>query len=241
MAPCRIILSFARVCRVGVWFGFVMSALLLAVDTFAVLSFEAMPGPCSFLHVTFPKSQLEQHLSTGTGKHAFHHSRKGAFSGVLAGATEERVNGNHHTDEKHIPPQDEQARKVSKWDPGTQMHIHHTATMKQAQPLHLPPPPRPSPNRDRPPPLPSQCCLVTALFVGPFVWAVLCVICDDARPLLRSLSDTWSLPMPTNPCISTTSTPIPASRPGKMTGPLRLPIPVHCMRFARGPCQSPED
>ena len=30
---CRIILSVARVCRVGVWFGFVGSALLLAVGT----------------------------------------------------------------------------------------------------------------------------------------------------------------------------------------------------------------
>ena len=42
----RIILSFARVCRVGVCFGFVRSALLLAVGTCVVLSFEAMPGLC---------------------------------------------------------------------------------------------------------------------------------------------------------------------------------------------------
>ena len=34
---CRIILSFARVCRVGVWFGFVGSALLLAVRTCVVV------------------------------------------------------------------------------------------------------------------------------------------------------------------------------------------------------------
>ena len=52
MTICRIILSFARVCRVGVWFGFVGSALLLAVGTCVVLSFEAMPGLCCFLRVT---------------------------------------------------------------------------------------------------------------------------------------------------------------------------------------------
>ena len=41
-----------RVCRVGVWFGFVRSALLLAVDTCVVLSFEALPGLSCFLRVT---------------------------------------------------------------------------------------------------------------------------------------------------------------------------------------------
>ena len=49
---CRIILSFARVCRIGVWFGFVGSALLLAVGTCVALSCEAMRGLCSFLRVT---------------------------------------------------------------------------------------------------------------------------------------------------------------------------------------------
>ena len=38
--------------RVGVWFGFVMSALHLAVVTCTVLSFEAMPDLCCFLRVT---------------------------------------------------------------------------------------------------------------------------------------------------------------------------------------------
>ena len=37
---------------VGVWFGFVRFAMLLAVDTCIVLSFEAMPGLCCFLRVT---------------------------------------------------------------------------------------------------------------------------------------------------------------------------------------------
>ena len=48
---CRrsIILSFARVCRVGVCFGFVGSALLLAVGTCVVVSFEAMPGLCCYV------------------------------------------------------------------------------------------------------------------------------------------------------------------------------------------------
>ena len=41
-----------RVCRVGVWFGFIRSALLLAVGTCIVLSFEAMLGLCCFLRVT---------------------------------------------------------------------------------------------------------------------------------------------------------------------------------------------
>ena len=44
-------MSFSRVCRVGVWFSFVGSALLLAVGTCVVLSFEAMPGLCYFLRV----------------------------------------------------------------------------------------------------------------------------------------------------------------------------------------------
>ena len=49
----RIILSSARVCRIGEWFGFVRSALLLAVvGTCVVLSFEAMPGLCCLLRVT---------------------------------------------------------------------------------------------------------------------------------------------------------------------------------------------
>ena len=38
--------------RVGVWFGFVRSAQLLAVGTYIALSFEAMPGLCCFLRVT---------------------------------------------------------------------------------------------------------------------------------------------------------------------------------------------
>ena len=42
----------ARVCRVGVWFRFVRSALLLAAVTCIVLSFEAMPGLCCVLRVT---------------------------------------------------------------------------------------------------------------------------------------------------------------------------------------------
>ena len=45
-------MSFARVYRVGVWFGFARSALLLAVAACIVLSFEAMPGLCCFLRVT---------------------------------------------------------------------------------------------------------------------------------------------------------------------------------------------
>ena len=55
MAIGRSILSFARVCRIGAWFGFVRSALLLAVGTCCVLSFEAMPGLCCFLRVTHPQ------------------------------------------------------------------------------------------------------------------------------------------------------------------------------------------
>ena len=39
-------MSFARVYCVTVWFGFVRSALLLAVVACIVLSFEAMPGLC---------------------------------------------------------------------------------------------------------------------------------------------------------------------------------------------------
>ena len=49
VAICRIILSFAWECRIGVWFGFDRSALLLAVGACVVLSFEAMPGLCCFL------------------------------------------------------------------------------------------------------------------------------------------------------------------------------------------------
>ena len=41
-----------RVCRVGVWFGFVRSALLLAVGMCAVLSFGALPGLSCVLRVT---------------------------------------------------------------------------------------------------------------------------------------------------------------------------------------------
>ena len=44
VAVCEIILSFARVCLVGVGFGFVRSALLLVVGMCAVLSFKALPG-----------------------------------------------------------------------------------------------------------------------------------------------------------------------------------------------------
>ena len=49
---CRIILPFARECRLGVWFGFVGAALLPAVGTCVVLAFGAMPGRCCFLRVT---------------------------------------------------------------------------------------------------------------------------------------------------------------------------------------------
>ena len=52
MAICKNILTFVRVCRVGVWFGFVRSALFLAVGTCAVLSFEALPSLSCFLRVT---------------------------------------------------------------------------------------------------------------------------------------------------------------------------------------------
>ena len=45
-------LLLARVCCAGVWFGFVWSALLLAVGTCIVLLFEAIPGLCCFLRVT---------------------------------------------------------------------------------------------------------------------------------------------------------------------------------------------
>ena len=45
-------MSFARVCRVGGWFRFVRFALLVAVGTCIVWSFEAMPGLCRFLRVT---------------------------------------------------------------------------------------------------------------------------------------------------------------------------------------------
>ena len=48
----RIILPFARGCRVGVWFGFVRATLLPAVGTCVVLSFGVMPGWCCFLRVT---------------------------------------------------------------------------------------------------------------------------------------------------------------------------------------------
>ena len=58
VAICRIIVSFARLCRVGVWFGFVRSALLLAVVACIVLSFEAMPGLCCFLRVTHWNSPI---------------------------------------------------------------------------------------------------------------------------------------------------------------------------------------
>ena len=49
---CRIILPFARGCRVGLWFGCVRATLLPAVGTCVVLSFGAMPLRCCFLHVT---------------------------------------------------------------------------------------------------------------------------------------------------------------------------------------------
>ena len=55
---CRIIVCFARVYRVGVWFRFVGSALLLAVIACIVLSFEAMPclpWVCFFSRVTHGK------------------------------------------------------------------------------------------------------------------------------------------------------------------------------------------
>ena len=40
------------VCRVGVWFGFVRSALLLSVVTCIVLSLGPLSGLCCFLRVT---------------------------------------------------------------------------------------------------------------------------------------------------------------------------------------------
>ena len=43
---CRIVVSFAMVYHVEVWFRFVRSALLHAVVTCVVLLFGAMPGPC---------------------------------------------------------------------------------------------------------------------------------------------------------------------------------------------------
>ena len=45
-------LPFARVCRLGAWFGFDGAALLPAVGTCVVLAFGAMPGRCCFLRVT---------------------------------------------------------------------------------------------------------------------------------------------------------------------------------------------
>ena len=48
----RIIVYFARVYRVRAWFGFVRSALLLAVVKCIVLSCQAMPCLCCFLRVT---------------------------------------------------------------------------------------------------------------------------------------------------------------------------------------------
>ena len=57
---CMVILSFVRVCRytcIGVWFGFVGSALLLEVGTCVVLSFEAMLDLCCFLRVTQDMAQ----------------------------------------------------------------------------------------------------------------------------------------------------------------------------------------
>ena len=69
MAICRIVLSFERVRRVGVWFGLVRSALLLAVGTCVVLSVGAMPGllsPCDTINImlasmTTPEMQSSMH------------------------------------------------------------------------------------------------------------------------------------------------------------------------------------
>ena len=53
MAICRIVLSFARVCRAGVWFGFVGSALLLAVGACIVVRGDAWPLLLSPCHTLF--------------------------------------------------------------------------------------------------------------------------------------------------------------------------------------------
>ena len=57
VAICRIIVSFVGVYRVAVWFRFVRSALLLAVVTCIVLTFEVMPGLCCFLRATHDLSR----------------------------------------------------------------------------------------------------------------------------------------------------------------------------------------
>ena len=67
VAVCKIILSFVRVCRVGVWFHFVWSALLLAVGTCAVLLFGALPGLSCFLRVTQSHVKVAITALTGTG------------------------------------------------------------------------------------------------------------------------------------------------------------------------------
>ena len=48
----KVFFPFCAGCRVGVWFGFVRAALLLAVGTCVVLAFGAMPGRCCFPRVT---------------------------------------------------------------------------------------------------------------------------------------------------------------------------------------------
>ena len=59
MAVSKIILSSVRVCRSGVWFSFVRSAVLLAVGMCAVLSFEALPGLSCLLRVTHQQRMVQ--------------------------------------------------------------------------------------------------------------------------------------------------------------------------------------
>ena len=64
-----IILCFVRVCRIGVWFGFVWSAQLLAVGMYAVLSFGALPCLSCFLRVThcYAPSSRRTHVARTHG------------------------------------------------------------------------------------------------------------------------------------------------------------------------------
>ena len=59
VAICRIIVSFARVCRVGVWFGFVRSALLLAVGACSIVvrgdAWPLLLSPCNTHTHTHPR------------------------------------------------------------------------------------------------------------------------------------------------------------------------------------------
>ena len=75
-------MPFARGCRVGVWFGFVGAALLLAVGTCVVLAFVAMPGRCCFLRVTPTLNAVEGVTldnSVLSGKGVDHHGVRGVI------------------------------------------------------------------------------------------------------------------------------------------------------------------